>query len=375
MGNGMKLGFLVNPIAGMGGSVGLKGTDGLEMYKKVIILGAKPIAPEKAKYFLSYFNELVKDVSFQLYAAPKKMGEEECREVGLSCIVVGEVGEETSSEDTMKVCKRFLDLNVDLIVFVGGDGTARDVVKVVGQQKPIIGVPSGVKVYSSVFAVSVKAAAETVYRFIKEGVPLRDGEVVDVDEEAFREGRLLMKLYSLAKVPYESRLMQLTKSPTIFDEEKENQYAIAKYVVENIDPNTLYILGPGTTVKAITDELGVDKTILGVDILLGKKLIAKDVNEQKIIEILEKYRSNPVKVIVSPLGAQGFVFGRGNQQISSKILSKISKDDMIIVSTRFKLNNTPILRIDTGDPKIDEKFKGYVKIIVDYNEELVAKIE
>ncbi|MEM4141210.1 MAG: ATP-NAD kinase family protein [Nitrososphaeria archaeon] len=372
----MNLGFLVNPIAGMGGSVGLKGTDGHEMYEKALELGAKPVAPEKAKHFLKYFNDLAKDIDFNLYTAPKKMGEYECKEVGVSCIVVGEVGDETTSEDTVKICKNFLDLNLDLIVFVGGDGTARDVVKVVGQQKPILGVPSGVKVYSSVFAINIKAAAENVYKFFKEGLPLMDAEVVDVDEDAFRRDQLSIKLYSYAKVPHEPTLIQGTKTPTQSDsDEKENQYAIAKYFVENMDLDTLYILGPGTTVKAIADILGLEKTTLGVDVLLGKKLVAKDANEQKLIEILENYNLHPVKVIVSPLGVQGFIFGRGNQQISPKILSKISKDDVIIISTRSKLNKTPTLRIDTGDPKTDEKFKGYVKVIIDYNEELVTKIE
>jgi len=372
----MKVGFLVNPIAGMGGSVGLKGTDGVEVYRKAVNLGAKPIAPEKAKHFLAHLKSLVKDIDFQFYTAPKKMGEYECNEVKINYITVGEVGEETTSEDTKKVCKIFLDLDVDLIVFVGGDGTARDVAKVVGQQKPILGVPSGVKVYSSVFAVNVKAAAETVYRFASKRLPLRDAEVVDIDEEAFRKDQLSIKLYSYAKVPYEPMFIQATKAPTIVDEdERENQYAIAKYVVENIDPNTLYILGPGTTVKAVAEILGVDKTLLGVDILFGKKLIAKDVNEQKIIETLEKYKSYPVKVIVSPLGAQGFVFGRGNQQISPKVLSRISKEDLIILSTKYKLSMTPTLRIDTGNSEIDEKFKGYVKVIADYNEEIVTKIE
>ena len=171
-------------------------------------------------------------------------------------------------------------------------------------------------------------------------------------------------------------LIQATKAPTVGDEdERENKYAIAKYVVENMDPTTLYILGPGTTVKAVAEILGVDKTLLGVDILLDKKLIAKDVNEQKIIETLEKYGSHPVKVIVSPLGAQGFIFGRGNQQISPKVLSKISREDVIILSTKYKLSLTPTLRIDTGVSEIDEKFKGYVKVIADYNEEVVTKIE
>ncbi len=372
----MKVGFLVNPIAGMGGSVGLKGTDGLEVYKKAICLGAKPIAPEKAKNFLEHLKMLVKDVNFKLYTAPKKMGEYECMEVKIDYITVGEVGEETTSEDTAKICKNFLDSDVDLIVFVGGDGTARDVAKVVSQQKPILGVPSGVKVYSSVFAINVKAAVETVYKFISKGLPLRDAEVVDIDEEAFRRNRLSIKLYSYARVPYEPMLIQATKAPTVGDEdERENQYAIAKYVVENMDPNTLYILGPGTTVKAVAEILGVDKTLLGVDILLDKKLIAKDVNEQKIIETLEKYGSHPVKVIVSPLGAQGFIFGRGNQQISPKVLSKISREDVIILSTKYKLSLTPTLRIDTGVSEIDEKFKGYVKVIADYNEEVVTKIE
>lgn len=368
-----KIGFIVNPIAGMGGRVGLKGTDGYETLKKAIELGAKPIAPERAKSFLKYLKSL--NLSFELISYPKSMGEYEAVEAGFNPIVVGEIGDLTTAEDTIKAAKLMRDLNVDLIVFCGGDGTARDICNAIGLSVPVIGIPAGVKMYSSVFAVNVEDAAKIVSEFIIHGLPVRHAEVMDVDEDAFRCNRLSIRLYGYLLVPYLPGYIQGAKSPTIpIDSELENQKAIARYVLESMDSNALYILGPGTTVKAITDLLGLEKTLLGVDLMVNFKLLAKDVSERDILKTLDSGKFNKAYIIVSPIGGQGFIFGRGNQQISSEVIRRVGVNNIIVIATKNKISNLSELHVDTGDDEIDAKLKGYRRIIVDYREEKILKI-
>ncbi len=366
-----KIGFIVNPIAGMGGAVGLKGTDGKEILKKAIELGAEPVAPRRASVFLRELVRLGIDADFLV--APKAMGEYESKGLLKQFTVIGEVGEETTAEDTIRIAKEMVDKGADILVFVGGDGTARDVLKSVDTKVPILGVPSGVKMYSGVFAATPQAAASMLKLFIEGKAGIRYVEVLDIDEEAFRENRLSVKLYGYALTPYDPRYVQESKEPTVLtDSELDNQKAIARYVVEEMEKDCLYILGPGTTVKAIADVLGVKKTLLGVDVVYNGKIIAKDVNEKILLNLLNKY--DKVKIIVSPIGAQGFIFGRGNQQISSRVLKKVGRNNVIVVATKAKIVHTPVLRVDTGDPELDSLFKGYIRVIIDYREEKMVKV-
>ena len=366
-----KVGFIVNPIAGMGGAVGLKGTDGEEVLRKAIELGAEPVAPKRASIFLREFAKLGTNADFLV--APKIMGEYESRGILKQFIVIGEVGEETTAEDTIRIAKEMVDKGVDVLVFVGGDGTARDVLKSVGTKVPILGVPSGVKMYSGIFAANPKAAALVLKLFIEGKAGTRYAEVLDIDEEAFRDNRLSVKLYGYALTPYDSRYIQDSKEPTILTEsELDNQKAIAKYIVEEMEKDCLYILGPGTTVKAIADMLGVEKTFLGVDAVYNGKVVAKDANEKILLNLLNKY--SKARIIVSPIGAQGFIFGRGNQQISPKVLRKVGKNNVIVVATRAKIAHTPVLRIDSGDSEIDKLFRGYIRVVINYREEKIMKV-
>ncbi|MEM1549667.1 MAG: ATP-NAD kinase family protein [Candidatus Methanomethylicia archaeon] len=368
-----KIGFIVNPIAGMGGRVGLKGTDGYETLKRAIELGAKPIAPEKAKSFLKHLKSL--NVSFELISYPKSMGEYEAIEAGFNPIVIGEIGDLTTAEDTIKAAKIMRDLGVNLIVFCGGDGTARDICNAIDLSVPVIGIPAGVKMYSSVFAVNVEDAAKVVSEFLIHGLPVKHAEVMDVDEDAFRCNRLSIKLYGYLLVPYIPGYIQGVKSPTMpIDSELDNQKAIAKYVLESMDPNALYILGPGTTVKAITDLLGLEKTLLGVDLMVNFKLLAKDVSEKDIIEVLDSGRFSRAYIIVSPIGGQGFIFGRGNQQISSEVIKRVGVNNIIIVATKSKISSLSKLHVDTGDDEIDAKLRGYRRVIIDYMEEKILRV-
>jgi len=368
-----RVGLIVNPIAGMGGRVGLKGTDGIEILEKAIKLGAKPISPERAKIFLDCLKKFNLDIDLITY--PKLMGEYEALEVGLKPIVIGSVGEETSREDTVKAAKLMHSIGVDLIVFCGGDGTARDICEAIDLSVPVLGIPAGVKMYSAVFAFNVEDAARIVAEYVAGSLPVKPMEVMDIDEEAFRCDRLSIKLYGYLLVPYFPAYVQRAKSPTTpMNSELENQRGIAKYVLEIMEPDVLYILGPGTTVKAITDMIGLDKTLLGVDLMLNFKIVARDVSENDILSFLDSGVFKKACIIVSPIGGQGFIFGRGNQQISANVIRRVGVENIIVVATWSKISSLDALRVDTGDLELNEKLRGYKRVIVDYREEIVFKV-
>jgi len=365
------VGFIVNPIAGMGGAVGLKGTDGREVLERAIILGAKPIAPARAKSFLSELGP-VKD-RIRLIVGAGKMGEDEARNCGFAFTVLGKRKKKTTAEDTAEVAKGIVDVGADLLIFCGGDGTARDILDAVDTKPSVLGVPTGVKMHSAVFAVGPQAAARIAMEFLREELPLREAEVMDVDEEAFREGRLSAKLHGYMLTPYEPSLIQGAKMASPMTEsELRNQAAIAIYVIEEMKPDVVYIIGPGTTTRTIADLLDEKKTLLGVDLFCNKKLIAKDVNEK---QILKKITGRNAQIIVTPIGGQGFIFGRGNQQISPAVIRQVGKDNIVAIATEHKMRKLKKLRVDTGDRNLDDMLRGGVKVITDYNKESVMRVE
>ncbi|MBS7658677.1 MAG: ATP-NAD kinase family protein [Candidatus Bathyarchaeia archaeon] len=369
-----RLGFIVNPIAGVGGAVGLKGSNGKQTVEKAFSLGAKLISPEKAKIFLLELIRL--NCEFELYTGIGLMGEKEAKECKLTPkLVLGEEKNETTAEDTKRIASEMKN-KVDLLVFCGGDGTARDIMDAVDLEVPVLGIPSGVKMHSGVFATNPKAGAKIVKDFFNNQLSLIECEVMDIDEEAFRQGRVSAKLYGYLKVPSEKLLIQQVKSTIpLVEEEKENREAIAKYLIEEMKDDYIYIVGPGSTTKTIFDLLYLEKTLLGVDVLYRKKIIAKDVNEKEILKILDAY--SKAKIVVTPIGGQGYIFGRGNQQISPTVIRRVGKENIIVIATKNKLQtlNPKRLLVDTGDPELDEELKGYIKVVTDYKEEIVVKVE
>ncbi|MEM3665581.1 MAG: ATP-NAD kinase family protein [Candidatus Bathyarchaeia archaeon] len=365
------IGFIVNPIAGMGGAVGLKGTDGIAVLKRAVMLGAKPIAPEKAKTFLSELEPWKEMIN--LIVGAGEMGENEALSCGFTCKVVGERKEVTTARDTIKIAKRIKEAGVNLLVFCGGDGTARDILNAVDTKLPVLGVPTGVKMHSAVFAVEPKAAARIAMAFLFGQLSLKEAEVMDVDEEAFRRGRVSAELYGYMLVPYEPHLIQGMKmASTATEDEMRNQAAIAIYVIENMGSNVVYIVGPGTTTRTILDLLDLKKTLLGVDLICNKKLIAKDANEKQIIE---KISDKEARIIVTPIGGQGFIFGRGNQQISPTVIKRVGLDNIIVIATEGKLRNLKSLRVDTGDPSLDDDFRSRpFKVITNYKVECIVQV-
>lgn len=364
-----RVGIIVNPIAGMGGSVGLRGTDG-DAYLKALERGAKPVSPQRALDFLNS----IRSNQFELVVARGIMGEEVVKVSRQRSKLVGTLGNiksHTSREDTINVARAMKDI-VDIIVFVGGDGTARDIYEAVGTSIPVLGVPSGVKMYSSVFAISPVAAAHLLDYYLEGKTALVEREVMDVDEEAFRGDSLSLKLYGYLIVPSHVNLLQSSKTIYSGEDEELTKEAIAEYVIEGMEPNIPYVLGPGTTVKAICRKLGLNCTTLGVDVILNKELLVRDASESDLYELLKRYRR--MKIVVTPIGGQGFLFGRGNQQISWRILSMINPSDIIVVSTERKIRELPHLIVDTGNTSIDRKLSGYIKVLFDYNKYTVKKV-
>jgi predicted polyphosphate/ATP-dependent NAD kinase len=224
--------------------------------------------------------------------------------------------------------------------------------------------------FSSVFALSPYAAAKMIDSYTEKSI---EKEVLDIDEDAFRDNRLSAMLYGYLKVPETEALLQEGKEPSNTSKpEKENKEDIARYIVENMEKDTLYILGPGTTVKGITDELDVDKTLLGVDSIYDKELVGKDLNEKGLIELIKKYKK--VKIIVTPIGGNGFIFGRGSKQITPEILRSVGESNIIIVSTAGKISKLECLRVDTGDEEVDRMLRKFMKVITGSNEETITEV-
>ena len=354
-----RIGFLINPIAGMGGPVGLKGTDGLA--EKAIAMGARPRAMERARACLDHLSREKDAIHF--LTASGSMGESSLKECGLDYEVVYSPLPVTSSRDTIRTCQAFLDKGANLILFCGGDGTARDVAGIAGST-PILAIPAGVKMHSGVFAASPQAAADLVIRFLNGELNLRDTEIVDVDEELYRAGILQTKLYALAKTPYLPVLVAERKRIYISDQEDEFKDQIALFASEFMRDGSAYIIGAGTTTSRIADILGLEKTLLGVDVVKDGRLMITDASEQDLLELLD--RETRVMIIISPIGAQGFILGRGNQQLSAEVIRRVGIDKLIIISTPHKLAEIPYLLVDTGDEDLDESLAGMRQVVTGY---------
>ena len=365
----MRIGFVVNPVAGMGGAVGLKGTDGPQILREAIARGAQKVAPARATAALTEIKKRRLEIEF--LTASGEMGEDELRASGLDLRVVASADSTTGPDDTVRAVRAFLAEGVDLILFAGGDGTARDILGAGDGTVPMLGIPAGVKMHSSVFAVSPEKVADAVARFSETG-RVTDAEVMDVDEEAYRSGVLKARLFGVVKVPDDSNSIQETKDAYHTPDAEEEAEDIARYIAETMDEDTSYVLGPGTTTAAIARYLGIEKTVLGVDIIRAGKLAAKDLTERGLSELVTKGRT---KIVVSPIGAQGFIFGRGNQQISPRIIRMVGVANVMVIATPTKLRGTPVLRVDTGDPALDRDFSGRMKVIVGYGRRRLVSVK
>lgn len=344
-----RIGVVINPIAGMGGRVGLKGTD--EKYEEARERGAEPRAPDRAREALSALHEVAPDA--EILAVDGVMGADAARDAGFEPTVVakspGGIGD-TSSADTREAVRAFLDHDVDLILFVGGDGTAVDVAEVVTDADasvPIFGVPAGVKVFSGVFGVTPRAAGRVAGTFDR----TEEAEVNDVDEEAYREGEVRAELRAVVDVPVAEE-RQSSKQLSGGSVE-----GLAQGVADDVEPGVTYVFGPGGTVGAVAEAVGFEASPLGVDVWRDGEVLVRDGAERDILDALGEENV----IVVSPIGGQGFVFGRGNQQLSPTVIRQC---ELVIVASRRKLDDVGVLRVDTGDPALDEELRGWTRVRV-----------
>ncbi|MCW4035642.1 MAG: ATP-NAD kinase family protein [Candidatus Bathyarchaeota archaeon] len=368
-----KLGLIVNPIAGMGGKVGLKGSDGREILEKAIELGAVKTAPERAVEALRKLVPLEDRIVLVTY--PHDMGEDEARECGFEPEVIGAITEgETTAEDTKRAAREMLKLGVDLILFAGGDGTARDIYEAVDGEVIVLGIPAGVKIHSGVYTINPASAGELAVTYLSGGpVTVRELEVMDIDEEAFRDDRISARLYGYLRVPYERALVQGSKEGSTYQEEFLLE-AIAQDVVDDMEDDTVYIIGPGSTTRTIVEKLGLKKTLLGVDVVQGGELLASDASESRLLELIEGRKAT---IVVTVIGGQGFIFGRGNQQISPEVIRAVGSENIIVVATAEKLASLKggPLFVDTADSELDVELSGYVKVITGYRRRAVYRVK
>jgi NAD+ kinase len=343
------IGVVVNPIAGMGGRVGLKGTDGKVEEAKA--RGAEPRAPDRARRALEALAETADEDAIELLTVGHPMGEAEARDAGFDPQIVDHpVTEETTSADTRAAVRAFADHEVDLVLFVGGDGTAVDVATELDEidaEIPMLGVPAGVKVYSAVFGVTPRVAGQIAATF----GDVERAEVNDIDEDEYREGAVQTELRAVATVPateHRQGSKQLA-SGTV--------ESLAEGFADDVDPAVTYVLGPGSTVGTIAATLGFQGTPLGVDVWRDGEVLVEDGDESALLDALGEENC----IVVSPIGGQGFIFGRGNDQISPAV---IEQSDVEIVASREKLDDIGVLRVDTGDDDVDESLRGWHQVRV-----------
>ena len=369
------MGLIVNPVAGMGGRVGLKGSDGEKTLQRARELGAEPSAPGRAVEALKGLVPLMDQIELITY--PSEMGEDEARQAGFKPHVIGHIEPgRTTAGDTIRAGREMAKLDTVLLMFAGGDGTARDIYRAIGLRVPVIGIPAGVKIHSGVYGINPTRAANLALMYLRGQVRTSgEMEVMDIDEDAFRHGRVSARLYGYLKVPLERRLIQGAKAASVRGEhEILAMQAIAGQIVEMMEKDCLYIIGSGTTPRAIMERLGLRNTLLGVDLIRNGKMLVMDLNED---QILKRIAANKTKIIVTPIGGQGYIFGRGNQQLSPEVIKRVGVNNIIVAATSSKLaslQRKPLL-VDTGDKEVDDMLIGYIRVVTGYREEMIYKIE
>jgi len=368
----LRLGLIVNPLAGVGGPAGLKGSDDRELVARALDSGASKRAAERVLRCLEKLSRLCFE-SVSLVTAAGVMGETSALKAGFSPQVSYRCLDQTNTcaEDTKNAVEALLAAGVDMLVFVGGDGTARDLCSVVGDRLPVLGIPSGVKMHSGVFAVSPEAAAEVINAAVKgELVDIRLQEVRDIDEAALRQGHVKSRFFGEMLVPEFGHFVQGTKNGGREIEELVLD-DIAADLRERMDSGVLYLVGAGTTPKALMDDLNLPNTLLGIDVIENESLVATDQSASQLEQRLEAYEGKVV-AILSVTAGQGALIGRGNQQLSPKVLRRIGRDNVWVLATKSKitqLEGRPLL-MDSNDPELDDIWAGYIDVTTGYHDHI-----
>lgn len=390
-----RIGLVINPWAGLGGSVALKGSDGAATVAEALALGAKPQAGKRVAEALSLLTDYAAQLHF--VTAAGSMGAQVCDQLGFhhtSVYTPSDLSNDpmTTAADTQAAVTAICDQGVDLLLFAGGDGTARDVCSVYPAEQPVLGIPAGVKIHSGVYAISPKAAGRVVELLVTgQLASLLTADVMDIDEAAFRQGTVRAKRYGEMRVPAELRYVQAVKMGgreadelvladiaadiiERMDERMEERMDERMDDSSGADAEPLWIMGSGSTVAAIMEELHLPNTLLGVDVVQAGRVIAADVTATELAELAGQHQN--VNLVVTLIGGQGHIFGRGNQQLSPQVIRQVTKDRLYVVATKQKLRELagrPLL-VDTGDAKLDDELAGFIRVITGYHDEVMLTI-
>lgn len=376
-----RLGLLVNPFAGIGGPAGLKGSDDPRIQARAL-RGELPMAAgARARIFWqTLIPQIPKDLATTVVTVPGPMGSEAVQSVmepahGNSLqIELADYQPDypSSAEDTRAAARAIVACQVDLLIFVGGDGTARDLCAELGESQPVLGVPAGVKMHSAVYAINPQSAAQVVAQLMAgQWINLLAREVRDIDEQAFQRGVVKSQHYGYMVVPEADNLVQQVKQGGRTPEELVLM-DIADHLQERLQPHTLVIMGPGSTTWHISQRWGIETTLLGVDVICDEQLVGSDIGAAELLEMVSGH-SGPVVLVITAIGGQGHILGRGNQQISAQLLRLLGRSALQVVATRSKLatlEGRPLV-MDTGDVTLDQDWQGYIPVICGYHDVLL----
>jgi predicted polyphosphate/ATP-dependent NAD kinase len=377
-------GLVLNPLAGLGGPAGLKGSDALTTKSVAAERGVKAKAADRLRAVLLGIKALQEKSligSVKFVCASGVMGENLCSEFKetFEIDVVYQAPDHTQAQDTRAAAEQIMKHSVDVLLFVGGDGTARDIYSVVGEEQCVLGIPAGVKMHSGVFAVTPKAVVSVIESMANHRlVAARMAEVRDIDEEAFAQGKVKTRHYGEMMIPDDQLLVQSVKCSGMLDDELMLE-ELCSFIYEELEDDTLYILGSGGTLKQLKHTLGIEEpTLLGVDVCFfdGQKveLLLRDAHEQQIFDLMSQYPK--AKIILSIIGGQGIVLGRGNQQISPRVIRQAGLANLQFISTQEKVRalNGRALHVDSGSDELDKELSGYHKIICGYDDAILYEI-
>lgn len=362
------LGLIVNPIAGIGGRLALKGSDDRAAVDRALRDGATQVAPARARRALDVLR--VQAPRTHVLAAGSDMGAELADELGFPVTLLDHRPRDpTTVDDTRAAARELLGRHVDLVLFVGGDGTARDVVDVVGTTLPVLGVPSGVKMRSAVFGTTPEAAGEAAARYLAspDAFPLVEREVLDAADGVESE------LFALALSPHVGGRLQAGKA-TARPADEAALTALCESIAREMIPGRLYLVGPGTTTGRILAAMGIAGTALGVDAVLDGEPVALDLDEAAILRLLDAHPQ--ATLVLGVIGGQGFLLGRGNQQVSAQVLRRVGVDNLVIVAGADKVSalDPPVLHVDLGDGERENLLEGYRRVRVAPDRTMVLRI-